>query len=438
MVFVLGALPTFVFAVVGGDLLHDDWWVTKAYVTEPLWDVVYRFGWDRPARPGSAVWYGLTYGTFGDHPFVHLVLLAALNGIVAVLVFVVARRLFGAVPGSWITAVWLVLPNRSSDRFWIVIAPYVLAVALLLVGLWLLLDDHALPAGIVLGLGVVTYEGIVGLAVLALAWFAFTHRDRLAKVALAAVPVVLAAAVTYLRSPKRRYGEQLQRDYSASDLVLPSQFGAGLVGDRLASLSILVVCLAVAWSVVVIAFPSFRERRRRWNDLVLWGAVMVVVSAAPFVVGQFPLATDGIFDRGNVVVGLGTSVLLGGLLVGAADALGEVPGLVLGAVVLVPLALLNVPDLVSFRDANRDADAIVARMRTDVPPSTSPIVVCPELTPHRGVQSFIDDSNLRDALVLRADWSPHTDLRIEPCPDTPTVATYDWVTREFRRPEGGK
>ena len=370
LVFVLGGLPTFVFAVLGGDLLHDDWWVLRAYASEPLGDVVYRFGWDRPARPGSALWYGVTYGVIGDHPFVHLLLLGLLNGLVALLVLVVAQRLFGAAPGAWIAAVWLVLPNRSSARFWIVIAPYALAVALLLLGVWLLLDERALAAGVVLGLGVVTYEGIVGLALLALGWFAFRHREQLGIAVLAAAPVLAAAAITYLRSPKRRYGESVARDYSAVDLVLPSQFGSGLVGDRFATLAVVLVGLAVVWSLLVVAFPSFRARRRPWNDVVLWGAVLVVASAAPFVVGQFPLATDGIFDRGNVVVGLGTAVVLGGLLTGAADAVGRTAGLVVGAVVLVPLALANVSDLAAFRDANREADLIVARMRVDVPPRT--------------------------------------------------------------------
>lgn len=128
------ALPSLLWAFRGAGLIHDDWSIASGVEFAGVWDTIVSRSTGSPARPGSALYYGLTYGLFGTDPVSHVVVLALLNAVAAVLVVLVGQRLFGSRLALWTAAAWIALPNRGSTRLWIAMAPAVLALCLLLVG----------------------------------------------------------------------------------------------------------------------------------------------------------------------------------------------------------------------------------------------------------------------------------------------------------------
>lgn len=391
------AVPTLSWASDGAGFLHDDWSIASGVEFGGVWDAIEGSSTGSQARPLSALYYGLTYGVLGARPVPHLLALAALNGAAAALLVVAGSRLLGRRLALWTTLVWVALPNRGSTRLWVATGPAVLALCLLLVGVLLLVSDRPMAAGVAMACGVLAYESIVVVAGAGLALWAW--RSPAGSVRRSAVPAGLVAAAggwIFAMSPKRDGGAT---PFSHAANIVAAQFGRGVFGP-LAQVGALLLLVAFAVALARAALPSFRVSLTDTERCVLAGAGLVLLGAAPFFVAGFPFATDGIFDRGNLVPGLGTALVLGALLSGLAG-LGGGVGLVAAAGAVGYVAAFNTVDLRDYRQAVRDGELLQARLDADLPVFDLALLVGPPLPNRGGVAQFIAYGDLGAALRLR-------------------------------------
>ena len=426
---VAGALPSLVWAAKGADFIHDDWGVAAAFRTNGVWDATV----DRLTsigRPLSAVYDGLTYGLLGARPWAHVLVMAALNGLAAVLVLRVSIRLLGVGVAAWVTAVWVALPNRAATRLWIVMGPQVLALCLLLAGVLLLLQTRPVPAGLVMGAGILAYEAVAALALAAVAAFWFQNRRQagLRSVVASLAPIVVAVAVVFAVSPKDANGTTF---FARATTVFAAHWGTGVYGARWAYAGALVVLVAASVALARFVVPGFTATT--CDRLVLSGITIALLGAVPYFPGGFPFATDGIFDRGNMMPGLGTALVLGALL-SCLISSQAVAGLVAGAVVVSYVGSLNAVDLRDYRQAVQDGAELRRQLAIDVPTIDAPLLVVPQLPNRGGVSQFIEQGDLGAALRLERDDQRILARMLGPDED-PAAASeplrYDWVRREL-------
>lgn len=424
------ALPTLMWALSGSALLHDDWSIAAGVEYSGFWETLVDRSTEAPARPLSALYYATTYAAFGTAVVPHLLVLAALNGMAAALLFRAGACLVGAPLALWITLAWVALPNRGSTRLWIATGPAVLAICLLLVGVILLLDDLPISAGVAIAGGVLAYEAVAALGLGAVAVWAWQRRPgTLRRALLSGSLVVAATAVIFVLSPKR--APDAHAPFSNADLLVPAQFGRAVFGP-MAAIGGIVVLLAAAVAVAKL-LPSFRGQLDQRDRTVLAGTVILVLGAGPFLVAGFPFATDGLVDRGNATAALGTAVILGALSWWVASVL-RAPGIVIALVAIGYIGALNRVDLRDYRAAVRDGELLQARVAADVPPFERALLVGPPLPNRGGVAQFIDYGDLQSALRLeRRD--PDLVARIaltDGALDTASVPLrYDWRDRQL-------
>lgn len=391
----VGALPSLVWMLAGPELMHDDWWLAEAFADQSAsgtWDGLVEAATEAPARPGGAIYYAVSYGLFGRSAWLHALLLAMVNAALCILVYLVVERLWRPHLALWVAGFYAVMPNRGSTRLWFAVGNYPLALILSLVGVLLLLRNRPFLAGAVMAAGVLTFEGVAGLAVLAIgSWILLTWSDRWRRGVAAMVPIVIATGTLYLLSPKRE-GSSLS--VGGLDRMLASQFGVGTFESPVVAR---VAFIAVAAGVViVIARPG--PWREEYRSPVLWGLAILVAGWLPFAVTGWPIGTDGFFDRANGVIGLGTAVICGSLLALVAERAPAHSGSVAGAVVFIGLFSLNLKDLRSYVEAADDGNQLLAQVVADVPPTDSPILVVPPGKGSNGVEQFPFGSNLTFAL----------------------------------------
>jgi hypothetical protein len=396
---VVAAAPSLVWAFGGAELMHDDWGLAGSYGTGlgNLWGAFWEGAVAHPARPGASLYYAISYTAFGTHPILHALLQAAVNGALGILVFVVAERLWRTELAWWIALVYAALPNRGSTRLWAAVAPNALAVVLVLVAVLLLRKGRPVWAALALAAGVVNYEGVLFLAVLAVASWVLQdrerdHRDR-RWVAGAAViaPAVLAATFMFVRSPKRT---TTPTDVNVVDRLISSQFGSAIFeGETLSAIGFAAVVLGL---LVLVVLPT--ARRPRYRPAVAGGAVIFVAAVVPFVLVRWPIASSGFFDRANGVIGLGTAVLLGTLAAWIVDLVPARLGLVPMAGIVMVFAALNLVDVRDYRAAADDGHALLAQVMVDVEPTTKTVRVVPPPEAVGGVAEFPAGSNLSTAL----------------------------------------
>ena len=430
------AIPSLVWGLKGSGFIHDDWSIASRIEFLGLWDTLVDSGTRVSARPLSALYFEVTHTLFGTHPLPHVLVLAALNAAAAALLFIVGTRLGGGRLALWTTVVWVALPNRGSTRLWITMAPAVLALCLLLFGVLLLVADRPLAGGVALTAAMLLYESVAAVAVAVLAVWAWRsrHHARALHRAVAPLGLVLASgAITYARSPKR---ELDTAPFSNATNVVAAQFGRGVFGAA-ARVGALVILAALTVAIARALLPSFRAALSAVDRAVLAGAGLVLLGSAPFFVAGFPFATDGIFDRGNLVAGLGTALMLGAITGWLAGLAGGA-GLVVAAGVLGYVAALNAVDLRDYREAVRDGGHLLARLDADLPDPGAPVVVGPPLPNRGGVAQFIAYHDLGAALRLRRD-DPHIRARIA-VSDADFATSkepirYDWVMRTLSGPD---
>lgn len=411
LVAAVAALPTLVWAFGGGDLLVDDWYFAAMARFEGPGALPYR------SRPLESGYDALTFGLLGPHPLPHLLLLAGLNGVAAVLVWQVARRLLPARLAVLTALAWAVLPNRGSMRLWVANGPHVLSLCLLL-GAALLVarqyrgEDRAgsVPAvAALVVLSALAYEGSIalGLAVAAAAaWRAgATARRRVLGAGACTAVVGLAGGFILSGSPKR-VGEGYGAFEHAGALV-PAHFGVGVLPPVLVPAGV-VVLAAVAWSLASLVAPSIAARAE--ERTMAAGLAVLLLGALPFAAVGFPFATEGIFDRGNLFADLGTAMILGGVLSLAGRFRRPALAGGIAAAALAVLAAGNVTDVEVWGIAAADGRRLLdASLRT---PVSQPAVVVPPTTAAAGIQMFVEPLNLSNAIAVRQHRYPGPHIEV--------------------------
>jgi hypothetical protein len=417
-------LPTIVWAVDGGDFIHDDWGFAKLARFKGTWQAIRHAS----PRPLASLYFGLTHGILGPHPLPGMLLLAMLNGVAAALFWLLATRLWGGKIGAWAAVALVVLANRGSTRLWLATAPEVLAVCLLLLGGLLLLRGRAGWAIVSMAAATLAYEGVLALALVALIAWWWQDREHRAKAAFAGLVGLAALGIfAFVNSPKR---DHPQGAFAHATQVLPANFGVGVFGPA-ATVGGVAILAVVAVALGRSLLPSFRASAT--DRAMLAGLGIFLLAAAPFALSGFPFATDGIFDRANLVVDLGTATIFGAALAALATATTSRLGVVVAAVVALALGGLNATDLHDYRRAVSDGHTLVRNLNHDLPGFDEPLVVGPPLPNRGGVAQFIAYHDLGAALAIKRG-DRFLDARIAVSTEDFLTATeplrYDRVTRQ--------
>ena len=261
--------------------MHDDWWLATSFARGdaalPLERVLdHRHPAPGPARSRRSTTSSPTASS-ARNPVLHALLLAVICAGLGVLVFLVAERLWRTGLAIWIAAVYAVLPNRGSTRLWFAVATYPLAIVLLLLGVLLLLRGRPVLAAVLLAAATLTYEGVFGLALLAVAtWSPGRSRQALAG-----------------RGRRGRGGRRLGRlplpdlteaqrrhDTSAGvNRLMSSQFGVGIFesGARVAQLA----PAALALGLTLIDGAPLPRAATCYRRVVPAGVVLVLAGWLP-------------------------------------------------------------------------------------------------------------------------------------------------------------
>jgi hypothetical protein len=406
-----GVLPTVFWALRDAALMVDDW---SFAVTARLHGVG---GFESAvrARPLGGAYYALAFNLFHDHPLPHLLVLAVLNAVAAVLVWAVARRLMPQVPAVLTTLVWVALANRGTSRLWITAAPNMLALCLLLGGALLMLRRSSVPLWPVCTLVVLsalTYEGPIALGALTVAAGAWRTGGavptRLRNVALWLVPVGLAGIWVLTFSAK--HDGSPYAPFENVSRLFAAHLGTAVLPDVLLPLGAVLLGV-VAWAAGCALLPSLplgAEER-----VVLGGLGVLLLGTAPFAVAGFPFATDGIFDRGNLYAGLGTAMVLGGALALCWRIRQPLVASAVVAPVVLLLALHNAVDLGDWSDAASQGRALLAAAaELGLERLAEPSVVAPLPSPG-GVAMFAEPDNLAEALIVTGrGGAPHPRIQV--------------------------
>lgn len=396
---------------------------------------------EAPARPAVGPYYVFAYQALGDRPVLQALLMGALNAVAALLVW---RALVEVVAGRTALLAALafaVVPNRGATRLWFVLGPNLVSLACLAGGAFLLLRRGRVgPAAALFVVGILAHEGIAGVAALVIAWWWFQdRRARLRPAAAGLAPVAAITAMAMLVSPKRDGGSP--GPFANLDTLGAGQLGAGFWGsDLLGSVGMVVLVAVATWSVATTVLPSFRRPSALRRE-VLIGSALLAAGTAPFALGGAPFAVRGIFDRNNLVPDLGSCLVVAALLA-AAVRKSRPLGAAVATLVLAVLAAGNVQDVLDYREAAREGDALVDAVLADVDPGIGRVVVVPPLAGATGVAQFILDSDLSAALQLRhgPEWaSVRMPTRRPRCADLLAAAAgepvfvYDRVGRTLTR-----
>jgi len=437
----LAGLPSFVWTVHGAGFLSDDWPVLSTVRNEGFLRSLWVFSFSAPARPGAGLYYSTAAALFGVHPALYGILLTALNVVVALELAALAGRLLPRRLAILTVLFWVVLPNRGSTRLWLVLAPDMLALALLLGAGLCLTRDRVLRATALLVVATLCYEAVLplGLAMIAV-WGALEYRRHLRPALAAGAPVLVAGGYIFVQSPKR-VGERAP--FANWRTLLPAQIGRGTFGPAPIAIvggGLILVLTAVA--LVRVTLPSFRAGRRPRHLYLVLGYLVILLGAASFLFAGFPFATDGVFDRGNLVADLGTALVFGGVAEGALELagksrLGRDLAVVSIATVALYLTALNAADVRAYTGAVADGDALLAALDADVPriPADG-LRVEPDLRDRGGVAMFIAPGDLKSAEEVRRG-RPVAQIVIESSRDVSGSASpvlghsYDWITRRL-------
>ena len=401
----LGALPSVTWTAHGAGFLTDDWGVYNEVRTSGFLHSVWQFSFFAPARPGAGLYYSGTSVLFGLHPSLYASVLTLLNGVVAAEVCLLAGRVFPRRLAIVTTLFWIVLPNRGSTRLWLVLAPDVLALALLLAAGLCLTKKRFGWSVVLLICGALCYEAVLppGVAMIA-AWVLTDRRQRRKSAAIGIPPLLTVAGFLYLRSPKRGG----HRPFDNWKTVFPAQMGRGIFGfGGVARVGGGVILLATAIALVRLVVPSLRPGFRSRHRYLLAGYGIGFLGAASFFVGGFPFATDGIYDRGNLVADLGTALVLGCICEGVLEVGDKTQGgrqvaVASVAVVAALMGALNSIDVRDYSAAVRDGNKLLAQLHHDlanVPQGG--VRVEPALPDRNGVAMFIEPGDLNAAEAVR-------------------------------------
>lgn len=356
----LGALPTLVAVFFSPELILDD----LQFASTAAFDGMGGFVDEMSYRPGQGLVHGVQFVAFGTNAVLHLLLLAAVNALNAVLGFRLARYWMPPRTAAAVMAAWLLLPDRGSTRYWVSTVPNhvalasVLLAALLVSQRWRAMNGRTWAAvGALLMGAVVTYEavGLLAAAVVVMGVVGGRETLRPTPKDLVAPMVVaggLGAASLFVLARSPRGG--------ASTLLADpgegvSNYLTSLDTVPLGSIGPLLLLAVLAWAVI-----DRRPAMARLRWIVLVGVAVALAGLAPFVVAGFNVQNLGVLDRSLFFAGIGSALVLGaGLRVidmerRAAGRLGQ--RLVVGGGMLLfgAAAVAVVDDLSPFRAAWSD------------------------------------------------------------------------------------
>jgi hypothetical protein len=362
------------------------------------------------SRPGEALLHWAVFRVADTHPLPPLLVLGALNVVVGALIWVLADRHWGPAVATLSALAWAVLPNRGSTRMWAACIPNLAAGALALGAIVLADDDELTGRRAVLvialaGASCLTYEGAAALAAAAVLWAALhrpSQRSRWATTVGGLAVLAACAAWVVTHTPKTG-GVHIAANGSR---LVSTQFGVGLWPGRASVLGV-VVFAAIVFAV---AAPVLGRPRRAEESAIAWGAVIMALGAAVFLVTGFPLSDAGLFDRGNVYTDIGTAIVIGGLLALAWRRRAPL-GAALAAVVLGLLTVGNVAAVEGFARSAADARAVLRDVRALPQYPAEPIAIGP-LPDHDGVAGFTAAYDITDALAVRYPSSAVEQARV--------------------------
>jgi len=406
-----GALPTVIWTLRDPALMVDDW----AFAATARLHGLGGFESAVRARPLGGAYYALAFNVLHDHPLPHLLVLAVLNAVAAVLVWAVARRMMPRVPAVLTALVWVSLANRGTSRLWITAAPNMLALCLLLAGTLLMLrrpSGPLWPVCVLVVLATLTYEGTIAVGALTVAVGAWQTEGpmsaRLRHVALWLLPVGLAGAWVLTFSAK--HDGSPYAPFENVSRLFAAHLGTAVLPDLLLPLGAVLLGV-VAWAAGCALLPSMPLRAE--ERVVLGGLGVILLGAAPFAFAGFPFATDGIFDRGNLYADLGTAMVLAGALALCWRARQPLVAAAVVAPTVLLLALHNAVDVRDWSNAASQGRALLAAAGELGPERLAdPSVVAPLPSPG-GVAMFAEPNNLAEALIVTAPaGAPHPRIQI--------------------------
>lgn len=310
----LAALPTIVALLASPRLILDD----IQFATIARFEGMAGFVEEMTYRPGQGLIHGLQFTAFGTNAGLHLLLLAAVNALTAVLGYRLLRHWLAPDISGAIITVWLVLPDRGSTRFWVSTVPnhvalaLTLAAALLISRRWRRITPTTwFVTGVLLIAATVTYEAIVpfaGLVVLAAGagQQGWQRPRRQQLVGPAAVTVALAAASLFVLT-------QSPRGPASTMLAAPVEgivhYLQSLDARPLGPLGALLLPAALLWAIL-----DRRPDVNRQRKIVAGGFVLAGAGLLPFLFAGFNVQNVGVLDRSMFFASIGTALMLGAAL----------------------------------------------------------------------------------------------------------------------------
>ncbi|MEE9417810.1 MAG: hypothetical protein V3V01_21205 [Acidimicrobiales bacterium] len=416
-----GAFPTLLGIVTGNGLVLDDLEFAAAARFE---------GWSGFAdelryRPIQGLVHGIEFSLFGTKSLPHHLLLALLNGLVALqLARLAVRWLPDQLAVASIT-LWLVVPHRGAVRYWASTNPNHIAM-LLLVGAALRIEpidkgrdpgassasstsnSNLLLVSLLVAASVSTYEGgaVIGAIILLCAGWQdrTTTRAALGRAAAMGVPSVVAFMWVVFQSPRRGASSF----FGGLDEALPSHLWS-LAPGRLSPLVVVSVA-GLAGIVLMAMMPSFETPAQA--RYIATGVGLFASGLLPFVAGGFNLGPSGVLDRGHYFADIGTSLVLGALAVTSfAVTRRHLPSfsrLVIPLMVATVVGLLSMATVADSRDyaaAAQDGDRLREAVLTIADQTTSSSSGCSTITlaklpSHHGVAVARYDQQVDDIVDL--------------------------------------
>ena len=287
-------------------------------------------------RPTQMVYQAVLFTAFGIRPLGYHVVNAAVLALVVLLLYLVLREIgMSLTVARAVSAVYLVLPNFSTDRFWFAAFGYTLTTALFLLSTYALLKASR-------GTGFVSWYAVALLALTASVlgnevflplslvvplalWLRAQNLGRLKRLLLLCGPIVIiAAAIGYkaensvgAASPDFSYLVRLALgsvtvNFGTFGIALPHTV-AWSVQQLTPAAMVLPVILGttVFWWVLRDDLPPYS--RRSWTEIVMAGGLVFCLGVVIFVVTPRVLFwSTGISNRVWIAASLGMALVFVG------------------------------------------------------------------------------------------------------------------------------
>jgi hypothetical protein len=292
-------------------------------------------------RPTQMVYYAALFTAFGIRPLGYHVVNAAVLASVVLLLYLVLREIgMSLTVARAVSAVYLVLPNYSTDRFWFAAFAYTLAAALFLLSTYALLKasrDSAFNLWYAVALFALTACVLgmevflpLSLAVPVALGLQKRKRGRLKTLLLLGGPIVIIAAAIWYRAAIAVGGAWRPDSPNFSSLV---RLAVGSIAVNFGTFGI-ALPHTVAWSARQLTPPAMvlpvivgaivfwwllsegppHHSRRSWIEIVMAGGLVFCFGIAIFVVAPSRVSfwSTGISNRAWIAASLGTAAMFVG------------------------------------------------------------------------------------------------------------------------------